>query len=501
MRQVAWSPLALFILAGALASIKTQTVASNSETISNSLLKAVPSSNVKSQQTLVHLSTNGWQQQLGGDAERPGGGRGGRQDGPPEVFRTEIPPSPLNVIESAPTDHSIRISICSSENTQFDLKCSSSSQATSQKGRLQAGEPQIVEIDGLKPGSTYTYQVSTHGKFEPLSGRFVTARSKGSTFVFDIQADSHLDSNSDLAVYENTLKNEIADKPDFLVDLGDTFMVDKYPHYQDSLKQYLAQRYWFSMPGSQMSIFLCLGNHDGETGWVQRGGPQMTEWSRAQRQRYFPSIRPDAFYSGAPENGLNYAWNWGDALFVVLDPFVATTQKPRNEGEGWNWTLGKTQFDWLESRLKSSTAKFKFVFIHHLVGGFGREARGGVEASKRFEWGDDDQFPSQRTGWAEPIHALMKRYKVSALFHGHDHLYVRQERDGIIYMEVPQPSAARENTRSAEEYGYTTGKLLPSSGHIRVTVAPTGVKCEYVKSRLEGVNREVVDRVEMGPSR
>ena len=35
--------------------------------------------------------------------------------------------------------------------------------------------------------------------------------------------------------------------------------------------------------------------------------------------------------------------------------------------EGWDWTLGKTQYDWLFDTLHGSQARWKLVFIHHLV--------------------------------------------------------------------------------------------------------------------------------------
>ncbi len=226
----------------------------------------------------------------------------------------------------------------------------------------------------------------------------------------------------------------------------------------------------------------------------------MTEWAQRQREENFPIIRADGFYSGAPKKGLYYSWNWGDATFVVLDPFLSTTQKSRTDEDGWNWTLGEAQFKWLEETLRKSTARYKFIFIHHLVGGFNGEARGGVEAADRFEWGGKQEFPTKRSGWAEPIHALMVRHHVTAMFHGHDHLYVRQEKDGIVYLEVPQPSMARsDQTNSAEKYGYTTGKLLGSSGHIRVTVSADAVKLEYVKSLAGKDNRKVVDSQEIKP--
>lgn len=84
-----------------------------------------------------------------------------------------------------------------------------------------------------------------------------------------------------------------------------------------------------------------------------------------------------------------------------------------------------------------------------------------------------------------PIHQLLVANKVTAVFHGHDHLFVKQELDGIIYQAVPQPSAARyDQINSAKEYGYITGDVLPSSGHLRVTVSSAQVKIDYVRAYL-----------------
>ena len=73
-----------------------------------------------------------------------------------------------------------------------------------------------------------------------------------------------------------------------------------------------------------------------------------------------------------------------------------------------------------------------------------------------------------------PIHDLLVANHVTAVFHGHDHLFVKQDLDGIIYQEVPQPSAARANaTNSAAEYGYVIWRCAgqsrpyPCDGHAR----------------------------------
>ena len=85
-------------------------------------------------------------------------------------------------------------------------------------------------------------------------------------------------------------------------------------------------------------------------------------------------------------------------------------------------------------------------------------------------------------------HQLLVKNGVSAVFHGHDHLFAREELDGIIYQEVPQPGHPGGGTRSAEEYGYT-GVILGSSGHVRVTVDPQSAKVDYVRSIIPGITK------------
>ena len=108
-----------------------------------------------------------------------------------------------------------------------------------------------------------------------------------------------------------------------------------------------------------------------------------------------------------------------------------------------------------------------------------------MEVASLYEWGGknadgSDGFARHRSGWPLPIHALLVTNHVSAVFHGHDHLYVKQDLDGIVYQECPQPGDPRGGTRSAAEYGYKSGVLLGSSGYLRVTVGVGTVKVEYV---------------------
>ena len=44
--------------------------------------------------------------------------------------------------------------------------------------------------------------------------------------------------------------------------------------------------------------------------------------------------------------------------------------------------------------------------------------------------------------------------------------------------------ARHDNTRSAEEYGYKSGTVFGSSGHLRVRMEPTKTTVDYVRSYL-----------------
>jgi hypothetical protein len=368
--------------------------------------------------------------------------------------------------------------------------------------------------------------------FQPTNGvlgvgvesSFHTARPSGSTFTFTVQADSHLDENSSLDQYRNTLSNVLLDKADFHIDLGDTFMTEKYSQPLTATvamatdqttvnNRYIYERNNFARFAHSVPLFLVNGNHDGELGWLNNGSGQVLPiWATQARQSYFLNPKPSAFYSGdsysepiVGERASWYAWQWGDALFVALDPYWSS--KVQASKDGWNITLGGRQYRWLAATLASSTATYKFVFLHNLVGGLDGQMRGGIEAAPYFEWGGKnldgtDAFTLMRPNWELPIHQLLVKYKVSAVFHGHDHLYVKQSLNGIVYQEVPQPSALNSSSGPLLSliYHYASGTILSSSGHLRVTVAPTGVTSEYVRSWLpasENVaqkNRQVDDR-------
>jgi uncharacterized membrane protein YgcG len=468
-------------------------------------------------------------------------------------FHTEVPAHPFDIVLVNPTPTSVTASVVAYADTEGYLELVGSSRpALGGTGRtdtrlLKAGEPALFVLSSLRADAAYSYRFwsrpavpgtgnAKKPEFTPSEQySFHTPRPAGSPFSFTVIADSHLDANMTPAVYEWTLANALADKPDFHIDLGDTFMTDKRGRdFKAALPQYAAQRYYFGKLCCCAPLFMVLGNHDGEWGYARGDADAMAPWSFAQRTSYFPppAITDDAdgkaMYSGwttcAKGQGANYyAFTWGDAQFIVLDPFWFTNEKARGPGgrgggggssnggkggrggdsgnggrpaddadttltdQGWLMTLGQPQYEWLTRTLEASRSKFKFVFIHHLVGGLGRSSRGGIAAAPYFEWGGknadgSDGFAQHRPGWAMPIHRLLVKHQVSAVFHGHDHLYVHEELDGIAYQCVPQPGNLNGGTRSAVDYGYRAGTILASPGHVRVSVSPETAMVEFVRS-------------------
>jgi hypothetical protein len=420
-------------------------------------------------------------------------GKGKQSQSPAAPTDAAAPASGCEVILGAPEDTRITLSVLSAGDTQLFAAYGTSADAPELKTPetdCKAGEPCTLTLQSLKADTQYYYTLTgTQAGGAPsvlAKGSFHTARAAGEAFIFDIQADPHRDENSDLALYQLALNNELADRPDFLIDLGDTFMGEKLGRTQEGMeKRYQDDRSYFATIGMDVPLLLVNGNHDGEAGWMSQKDGQIPAWASQLRLEYFPCPPADSFYTGTSGTGNYYAFTWGDALFVMLDPFTFTTNKAQNDADGWAYTLGKTQYDWLKQTLETSSATYKFIFIHNLVGGYSKDARGGAEAAKYFEWGGCGAdgtyaFDQMRPGWGKPIHQLLAENHVTAVFHGHDHFYAQQELDGITYQLVPQPSHPGTAVQNAGAYSYKTGVFLPPAGHLRVSVSPDGAKVEYV---------------------
>jgi len=430
--------------------------------------------------------------------------RGNRAQETTNNFNVTVPAHSYDLILARPEKNSITVSVLAYQDMEGFVAFGTQPGAyTMQTPVRQFKKDNPVELlmSALQANTRNYYQfrwrTAGAGQFaDSPEYTFQTARPPGRSFTFTLSADSHLDEHTSPDVYLRTLANSRTDKPDFHIDLGNLVMTDKHAGRDEAARQYMAERYYLGQVGDSIPIFLALGTHDGESVKYDDGsGDCLAVWSNQMRKRNFPNPVPDSFYTGncTPKQHCGllqdyYAWQWGDALFVVLDPFWFSIQQ-RGGGDGWGWSLGQAQYRWLEQTLQQSRAKFKFVFIHNLLSG-NQAARGGVEVAAFNEWGGknvdgSDGFKQHRPGWDAPVHQLLVRNHVAAVFKAHDNFFARQVLDGIVYQMIPPPSfAGNDRIRDLENYGYKKGTFLGNSGHVRVTVSPDQVTVDYIRSYL-----------------
>ena len=428
------------------------------------------------------------------------------------------------------TDHSATVSVHSLLTLEVYIEYGTSPGVFSQQTSVElypGGDAIEVVVDGLTPDTRYVYRMRYRRPEDEsfLAGverSFHTQRAPGSTFVFTVQADSHHEKylhwrdSERLALHPLTLLNVFADRPDFHISLGDfnntelffgRFVLD----FQEAVDRNMRLRPLMGMVCHSAAFYLVIGNHEGEQAWYLDGtADNLAVHSANGRKFVYPNPVPDDFYSGNTDDreftGLledYYAWEWGDALFVVIDPYAYTFVKPHSVQGGpgsennWDWTHGFEQYEWFRTTLENSDATFKFVFAHQVTGGTITYGRGGIEAASHelggvgsYEWGGENLdgtwgFDTERPGWYLPIHQTMVENDVTIFFHGHDHVFVKQDLDGIVYQEVATPNDLYGQGFYSNGH-YDHGDKVNNSGHMRITVSPCEVTAEYIRAYLPG---------------
>jgi hypothetical protein len=443
-------------------------------------------------------------------------------------------PDTGNVILGRPTSTSIAVSFLPSESLSFYIEYGTSRTSFLKKTtvtKASSDTPSVVEISGLKASTKHYYRIRTKRDSETKfaigkTNSFSTAKAAGSTFSFSVHGDTHPERAGKMfnaELYSVTMANVLAQQTDFHILLGDDFsidpLIDKGQANQSNVEKiYRTHRNWLSIAGASVPIFLVNGNHEQAAAYLLDGtSTNPAVLAGNARLKYYPLPAPNRYYTGnsieIPNVGLPrdyYAWTWGDALFVLIDPYwhskqavdnvagvsADTTDKGGGKAGGsgkttnlWNVGIGDVQYAWLKKTLETSKAKYKFVFAHHVLG----TGRGAVEVSTNYEWGGKDPkgqstFAKERPNWELPIHDLMVKNGVSIFFQGHDHIFVTQERDGLIYQSMPNP--ADDTFSMFNEAAYLTGTKAPNSGHVRVTIAPNEAKVEYfLAARAQDTSR------------
>jgi len=338
---------------------------------------------------------------------------------------------------------------------------------------------------GLASGTRYEYEILAPADVRDTilySGSVVTQRTPGDSFSFALITDTHIGANLS---YSNqgipsTLEAVSAEvgiaSPDFMVHLGDMLdfhnfgFNDPPPTESISRSAYLNYRTLLGDTLGSTSHFATIGNWEGENGNYT---PDEILRSQHERLLYLPGPAPTTYPESGGTNEDYYAFTWGDALFVVLNvmTYTPTAHLLSSSAAGLpdDWTLGTAQLDWLASTLANATSKWKFLFIHHPVGG-----KAGDDINSAYGRGGGQ---AAYVGEQAKVHQLMLQYGAQIFFYGHDHVFTDMTVDGIHYT-LPG-SAGAPWMFSQFETGYA--QFWQESGWARVTVSPSSVDVKLLK--------------------
>ncbi|MEI8243184.1 MAG: hypothetical protein WCI17_07955 [bacterium] len=159
--------------------------------------------------------------------------------GPPQLA-PEVPARAVDIILGRPTGTSVVLSVLGDIDTTAVVAYGTAKASLSRRVSnvaLLKGQPCEILLEKLMPDTAYGYQL-LNGSAEKLlgEGTFHTARLPGRAYTFTVTADSHLDGNTDPALYQRTLASARSDAPDFHIDLGDTFMTGKHASRENATR-------------------------------------------------------------------------------------------------------------------------------------------------------------------------------------------------------------------------------------------------------------------------
>jgi predicted phosphodiesterase len=201
----------------------------------------------------------------------------------------------------------------------------------------------------------------------------------GAAYYFSIFGDSR-DGNDIYSVLQN--RSVMVGKPLAAIHLGDMISTPKsseqWPSFVSLTGTYFENQRFYPV----------IGNHDVED---------------ARSHDLFMATFPQLETPGYEVE------NIGDCFCIILNS---------EDLEVRPGVIGPTQLAWLEAQLSSEAAQkapFRIVFVHR----------------PPFPQHHHKDKPLQPT---ETLHEFFKKYKVAAVFAGHEHSYARVEKDGIFYV-------------------------------------------------------------------
>ncbi|HXU65103.1 MAG TPA: metallophosphoesterase [Polyangia bacterium] len=425
----------------------------------------------------------------GRDAGSPdGGGPDGPRDagfnllGPPLVFAPTASSFGLNAVVRDGDPATLQLQVRREADGGWSVEDPPS---------LPAPDVAQWRVSGLPRATRVPYRLVRADDADPLYiGTAPTTPPPGTPFTFAMITDTHLNPRDPLlegttvgidfyGEMEQTMLDVMSQVSaigaDFVINLGD--LLDYHalgqfngpaPDVHWARLAYLNYRRLLGDTTANAAHFEVIGNWEGESGCDP---PDAIARSTTQRLIYSPGPSPTTYAEGGSGNQDYYAFTWGDALFVVLNVMTYTPTchlLDYDPGLPDDWTLGADQLAWLQRTLAGATSKWRFLFIHHTVGGAAGDpadtayGRGGGQAA--------------HVGEQAQIHAMMLQYGVQVFFYAHDHVFTDMVVDGIHYA-LPGSAGAPWKFDDSQT-GYT--QSWPDSGYARARVTPEKVQVDFV---------------------
>lgn len=213
---------------------------------------------------------------------------------------------------------------------------------------------------------------------DTLSRKLEKLSSLQGSFTFAVIGDTRSGGDE----YRRLLLRLMERSPDLVVNTGD--MVN-------SPDRRLWADFWKQSKPVSVPYFLVVGNHD---------------VNDEKSENLYKDV------VDLPGNELYYSFTVNDSLFIFLDSNIPGQERK----------ITGDQYTWLQQVLSGSGRKHKFVFVHHpLYPGKGMGFHYG---------GCLDKYPEER----DRLEALFKKFNVTMVFAGHEHLYLRNIVDGVTHI-------------------------------------------------------------------
>ncbi len=323
------------------------------------------------------------------------------------------------------------------------------------------------KLSGLRSNTSYAYALqfkasSDKGPYLTSSLKsFSTAKNEGKPFKMVITADLHRPLHVELfgKWALESMAYLKAENPDFIVDLGDLADVDVFnPSYnQEQVDSIYYQNIAYYQALGFPTVFV-PGNHEAINQYYDKQSDAFRGWhyapwlsskpllSGVARLKYMPHYQ-HGIVGLSPDYRTFFSWEWGDALFIVFDPFTYTTVYPTNCVSNSAFTLGIEQKKWLRDVVKNTDRKYIVLFGHHTLSGiFNNEilcyGKGGAEVAGRGNNPTElfDPLPTGRTR--------------TVMFLGHDHVFVAENYRGLEMVHCPSLTKSRIDNWSWDKQGY-----------------------------------------------